>query len=313
MQKVYCAERTNEYVSRNSWDDRLTAFRHLEHMEPSKDISKLLEIMERLRDPATGCPWDVEQNFASIAPYTIEEAYEVADAIERNDMADLTDELGDLLLQVIFHARMAEEAGLFAFGDVVHAITKKMIRRHPHVFGDENARVKKLAKGMWEKIKNEEKAEKAAQRIKTGASPPSSLLDDIPRGQPALMRALKLQKRAATVGFDWGEALPILDKIEEEIGELRLAIDGTKKDEISDEFGDLLFALVNLGRHLDLEAENALEGTNLKFKTRFAYIEQQLSARGSSLEDASLEEMEVLWQQAKTALGKEGSKSKQQA
>lgn len=279
------------------------AFLHLQTMTPSKDIHRLLAIMERLRDPQTGCPWDVEQTFASIAPYTIEEAYEVADAIERKDMADLTDELGDLLLQVVFHSRMAEEAGLFAFGDVVHAITKKMIRRHPHVFGDENARGKKLAKGMWEKIKQEEKAEKAAQRYEAGTKPPSSsLLDDVPRGQPALMRALKLQKHAATVGFDWGEALPILDKIEEEIGELRQAIDGAKQDEISDEFGDLLFALVNLGRHLDLEAENALEGTNLKFKTRFAFIEQQLLEKGSSVADADLDEMEELWQQAKSAL-----------
>lgn len=261
--------------------------------------------MERLRDPETGCPWDVEQNFASIAPYTIEEAYEVADAIERNDMADLTDELGDLLLQVVFHARMAEEAGLFAFGDVVHAITKKMIRRHPHVFGDENARGKKLAKGMWEKIKHEEKAEKASQRLEAGIeAPSSSLLDDVPRGQPALMRALKLQKRAATVGFDWGEALPILNKIEEEIGELRQAIDGAKQNEISDEFGDLLFALVNLGRHLNVDAEDALEGTNLKFKNRFSFIEQQLLKRGSSIEDANLDEMEALWQEAKSVLKK---------
>lgn len=301
----YCEQSAFHDAYVTSCDDTVLALLHPVCMQPSRDIHRLLAIMERLRDPETGCPWDVEQNFASIAPYTIEEAYEVADAIERNDMADLTDELGDLLLQVVFHARMAEEAGLFAFGDVVHAITKKMIRRHPHVFGDENARGKKLAKGMWEKIKHEEKAEKAAFRLEAGAeAPSSSLLDDVPRGQPALMRALKLQKKAATVGFDWGEALPILDKIEEEIGELRQAIDNAKPDEVSDEFGDLLFALVNLGRHLDVEAENALEGTNLKFKNRFAYIEQQLAARGSSIDEAELDEMEAIWQQAKTALTK---------
>lgn len=275
---------------------------HLPSMEPSRDIHRLLRIMERLRDPETGCPWDVEQNFASIAPYTIEEAYEVADAIERNDMTDLADELGDLLLQVVFHARMAEEAGLFAFGDVVHAITKKMIRRHPHVFGDENARGKKLAKGMWEKIKAEEKAEKAAQRKTAGLEAPSSisLLDDVPRGQPALMRALKLQKRAATVGFDWSEAKPILDKIEEEISELRQAMDTDSQEEIANEFGDLIFAIVNLGRHLDVEAEHALEGTNLKFKNRFSFIERELQKQGSSVQEANLEEMEALWQQAKS-------------
>lgn len=273
-------------------------------MEPSRDIQKLLEIMARLRDPETGCPWDVEQTFSTIVPYTIEEAYEVADAIERDDMADLTDELGDLLLQVVFHARMAEEAGLFSFGDVVHAVTRKMIRRHPHVFGDENARGKKLAKGMWEMIKAEEKAEKAAQRAAAGIAPSfsQSLLDDVPRAQPALMRALKLQKKAATVGFDWGEALPIFEKIEEEIGELREAMSAGNRNNIAEEFGDLLFALVNLGRHLDVEAEDALEGTNLKFKNRFSYIEQQLRAEKSSPEEATLEEMEMLWQEAKVEL-----------
>lgn len=272
-------------------------------MKPSTDITRLIEIMERLRDPQTGCPWDVEQTFASIVPYTIEEAYEVADAIERNDMADLTDELGDLLLQVIFHARMAEEAGLFNFGDVVHAITKKMIRRHPHVFGDENVRGKKLAKGMWEKIKAEEKAEKAALRQASGTqNEQSALLSDIPRAQPALMRAQKLQKKAATVGFDWFEAAPILDKLEEEICELRAALAGGRQAEIADEFGDIIFGIVNLGRHLDVDAEAALAGTNHKFSSRFGYIEKELGNKGSSLDEASLDEMEALWQQAKKAL-----------
>ncbi|MDZ7824404.1 MAG: nucleoside triphosphate pyrophosphohydrolase [Ahrensia sp.] len=279
-------------------------------MQPSSDISRLLEIMRRLRDPLNGCPWDIEQTFETIVPYTIEEAYEVADAIERNDMADLADELGDLLLQVVFHAQMAEEAGHFSFDDVVTAITTKMIRRHPHVFGDEKLRGQKLAKGMWEKIKAEEKAEKLARRqaVSSIADRPSSvdntpsLLDDIARAQPALMRAIKLQRRAATVGFDWGSAEPILAKIEEEIGELREAMAVKKRAEIQEEYGDLLFALVNLGRHLDVEPENALAGTNHKFTTRFSYIETQLKLIGKSVQTASLDEMEALWQEAKTAL-----------
>lgn len=268
-------------------------------MEPSRDMQILLEIMARLRDPETGCPWDVEQSFSSIAPYTIEEAYEVADAIERADMHDLADELGDLLLQVVFHAQMAEEAGHFAFGDVVHAITRKMIRRHPHVFGDDTARGGKLAKGMWEKIKAEEKAERATRTSGQESHKDISILDDVPRAMPSLMRALKLQKRAATVGFDWSEAEPILDKIEEEIGELRDALRIGRTAEIEDEYGDLLFALVNLGRHLEIEAETALSGTNQKFLSRFRYIEQQLAAQGKTVQEASLDEMETLWQKAK--------------
>jgi len=276
-------------------------------MEPSRDISRLLEIMAALRDPQTGCPWDVEQTFGTIVPYTIEEAYEVADAIERNDMVDLADELGDLLLQVVFHSRMAEEAGEFEFGDVVEAITKKMIRRHPHVFGAESVRGKTLAKGMWEKIKAEEKAEKAAKHAaaqeaagkEVGEHP--SLLDDVPRALPALIRAIKLQRKAARVGFDWDTAPPILDKIEEEIGELRDAMQDGGEDKVKEEYGDLLFALVNLGRHLDVEPEAALEAANLKFFTRFRYIEKELAARGQDASGATLDEMEALWQEAKTA------------
>ena len=271
-------------------------------MRPSRDISRLIEIMAALRAPVTGCPWDIEQDFSSIAPYTVEEAYEVADAIARGDFDDLREELGDLLLQVVYHAQMAEEKGEFAFGDVVEAITAKMIRRYPHVFGDEQARGAGMAKGMWEKIKSQEKAEKRAARLARGLDPEDhgkGYLDGVPVALPALTRALKLQEKAARVGFDWSEAAPILDKIEEEIGELRQALAGGDAAAVKDEFGDMLFALVNLGRHLKLDSEAALAGTNEKFRRRFHHVERALAASGRSLEDASLEEMEALWQQAK--------------
>ncbi|MER9233618.1 nucleoside triphosphate pyrophosphohydrolase [Mesorhizobium sp. M0622] len=273
-------------------------------MNPSKDISRLIEIMAALRAPETGCPWDVEQDFSTIAPYTIEEAYEVADAIARGDLDDLRDELGDLLLQVVYHAQMAEEAGEFSFGDVVQAITTKMIRRHPHVFGDEKARSAGMAKGMWEKIKAEEKAEKRSARLARGLHPEDhgqGFLDSVPVALPALTRALKLQEKAARVGFDWSEAAPILDKIEEEIGELREALAKGDTAPIKDEFGDMLFAVVNLGRHLKIDSEAALSGTNEKFRARFHYIERTLHASGNTLEEATLDEMEALWQQAKNA------------
>jgi len=271
-------------------------------MKPSRDIGRLIEIMAALRTPVTGCPWDLEQDFRSIAPYTIEEAYEVADAIERGDMADLRDELGDLLLQVAYHARLAEEADAFAFGDVVEAVTKKMIRRHPHVFGSEEARGAGMAKGMWEKIKAEEKAERRAARLSRGIDPEDhgkGFLDGVPVAHPALTRALKLQEKAARVGFDWKEAKPILDKIEEEIGELRDAMDMGETDDIAGEFGDVLFALVNFGRHLGIDAEDALRRTNDKFRNRFHYVEASLNRQGRSLDEASLDEMEALWQQSK--------------
>ncbi|MET3580640.1 ATP diphosphatase [Mesorhizobium robiniae] len=273
-------------------------------MKPSKDISRLIEIMAALRAPETGCPWDIEQDFSTIAPYTIEEAYEVADAIARGDLDDLRDELGDLLLQVVYHAQMAEEAGEFAFGDVVQAITTKMIRRHPHVFGDEKARSAGMAKGMWEKIKAEEKAEKRSARLARGLDPEDNgkgFLDSVPVALPALTRALKLQEKAARVGFDWSEATPILDKIEEEIGELREALAKDDTASIKDEFGDMLFAVVNLGRHLKVDSEAALSGTNEKFRSRFHHVEQALEASGNTLERATLDEMEALWQQAKRA------------
>ena len=272
-------------------------------MKPSKDISRLLEIMAALRTPDTGCSWDLEQDFASIVPYTIEEAYEVADAIERNDLDDLRDELGDLLLQVVFYAQMASEAGTFSFGDVVEAITTKMIRRHPHVFGDARAADGGMAKVQWERIKAEEKSEKRAHRVARGLPAEdhgAGYLDSVPVNMPALTRALKLQQKAAKVGFDWAEAEPILAKIEEEIGEFRQALKENDAAAKADEFGDVLFSLVNLGRHLDLDPEGALQGTNAKFKRRFHAIEDALKDDGRTLNESSLEEMETLWQKAKT-------------
>jgi ATP diphosphatase len=258
--------------------------------------------MAALRTPVSGCPWDLEQDFASIAPYTVEEAYEVADAIQRRDLDDLRDELGDLLLQVVYHARMAEEAGHFAFGDVVEAITAKMIRRHPHVFGDATARGAGMAKGMWETVKAEEKAARQEARRASGRygdDHAKGFLDSVPVALPALTRALKLQEKAARVGFDWSEPAPILDKIEEETGELREALATGDTASVKDEFGDLLFALVNLGRHLGVDAETALAGTNQKFRSRFHRVERAVEAAGGSLDEATLEEMETLWQEAK--------------
>ncbi|MGU3398607.1 nucleoside triphosphate pyrophosphohydrolase [Brucellaceae bacterium D45D] len=270
-------------------------------MKPSRNIDRLLEIMMALRNPETGCPWDVEQDFRSIVPYTLEETYEVLDAIERDDMDDLCEELGDLLLQVVFHARMAEEQGSFDFGDVVQAITHKMIRRHPHVFGDEEARNAGMAKGAWGRIKAQEKAERAERRAKLGldTNENTGFLDDIPRAFPALLRALKLQQKAAKVGFDWSEAAPILDKIAEETVELKEAMAEGKKAEIQEEYGDLLFAMVNLGRHLEMDPEIALIAANDKFRRRFHFIEKELDETGSSLEAASLDEMEAIWIKAK--------------
>jgi nucleoside triphosphate diphosphatase len=268
-------------------------------MKPSRDISRLIEVMAALRTPVTGCPWDLEQNFATIAPYTIEEAYEVADAIARGDLDDLRDELGDLLLQVVYHARMAEEQNAFAFGDVVEGVTRKMIRRHPHVFGDENGVVTSghVAEN-WDRIKAEEKAERAARRPPEEVSH-KSLLSDVKAGQPALTRAMELQRKASTVGFDWNDPRAVLSKIREEADEIEAALDRNNADELAEETGDLLFALVNLARHVGADPETALRGTNAKFERRFAYIERALSAKGRSLEDATLEEMDALWNEAK--------------
>jgi ATP diphosphatase len=269
-------------------------------MTPSRDISRLLDIMARLRTPGSGCPWDFEQNFATIAPYTIEEAYEVTDAIARGDLDDLREELGDLLLQVVFHARMAEEQNAFAFGDVVEAITAKMIRRHPHVFADKDGRLTPSdVKGAWDRIKTEEKAERAARRPTEQISH-KSLLSGVKAGQPALTQAMELQRKASAVGFDWNDPRAVLRKIREEADEIEAALDRGDADELRDETGDLLFALVNLARHIGTDPDLALRGTNTKFERRFGYIERALAAQGRSPEEASLEEMDALWNEAKT-------------
>lgn len=270
-------------------------------MEPSKDISRLIEIMVALRDPQTGCPWDIIQTFETIKPYTIEEAYEVADAIERKDPDDLCDELGDLLLQVVYHARIAEEAGQFSFGDVVEAVTRKMIRRHPHVFARSDELTAEAVKLQWDEIKAEEKRDRAERRARRGMTEDfkDGYLGSVQRSQPALTEALKLQQKAAQVGFDWSEAEPILDKIEEEIGELREALRSGHKEKVADELGDLIFALVNIGRHVDALPEDALRGTNTKFRRRFNHIEAELNNSGETLQGATLERMEALWQAAK--------------
>ena len=266
-------------------------------MTPSKDISRLIEIMAALRDPDAGCPWDQQQTFATIAPYTIEEAYEVADAIARSDLDHLKDELGDLLLQVVYHARMAEEQGAFAFGDVVQAVTTKMIRRHPHVFGTDAERAAGVTAGFWERAKAAETAG-AQQR---------GVLDDLPVTLPALTRAIKLQNKAAKVGFDWPSLGPVFAKLEEEIAELHDAIakNGGKTSEsnsdIEEEFGDLLFVVANVARHLKLDPEAALRAANEKFARRFRYIEQQLAAQGRTPAQSDLAEMDALWDAAKAA------------
>lgn len=273
---------------------------------PDRDIQRLIEIMAALRTPGTGCPWDLEQDFSTIAPYTIEEAYEVADAIQRGDMVDLREELGDLLLQVVYHARLSEEQGAFAFPDVVEAITAKMIRRHPHVFGDDDARSAGIAKGMWEKIKQQEKLERASAREAAGLGEERRrFLDDVPPIFPALTEAEKLQRRAARVGFDWGSAGPVLDKIREETEELASEIDAEDgkapdRERIAGEIGDLIFAVANLARHLDIDPEEALKRTNRKFRRRFAAIEDAAEGEGRTLADMSLDEMEAVWQAAKS-------------
>ena len=280
-------------------------------MKPSRELADLIAIMAALRHPETGCPWDVKQDFSTIAPYTIEEAHEVADAIQRDDMVDLCDELGDLLLQVAFHARMAEEAGHFAFPDVIEAITTKLIRRHPHVFGDktaENARKggsPGAVKELWEAIKAEERAEKVARKREAGVMEPAegllatSLLAGVPPTLPALARAVKLQRKASTVGFDWNDPKAVLAKLREEIQEVEEAFDKKDASAIKDEIGDMLFVIANLARHADIEPEAALEGTNRKFMRRFAHIEARLADQGRGFDGATLGEMDALWNEAK--------------
>jgi nucleoside triphosphate diphosphatase len=267
-------------------------------MTPSRDIARLLEIMAALRTPGSGCPWDLAQDFATIAPYTIEEAYEVADAIARGDLHDLRDELGDLLLQVVFHARMAQEQGAFDFGDVVQALTEKLVRRHPHVFGDAHGLTPKAVEGLWERIKAQERAEKAQRQSR---AEPTGALAGVPVALPALTRALKLQDKAGKVGFDWNDPLAVLAKIREEADEIEAELAAGQRAAAAAEVGDLLFAVVNLARHLDVDPEATLRATNAKFERRFAAIERALAERGKSPQTATLAEMDALWNEAKAA------------
>jgi tetrapyrrole methylase family protein/MazG family protein/ATP diphosphatase len=259
-----------------------------------RPIDRLLAIMARLRDPADGCPWDLEQTFATIAPYTVEEAYEVADAIERNDLADLKDELGDLLLQVVFHARMAEEQGAFGFEDVACAINEKMVRRHPHVFGDESYESLAHQKQGWEELK-------AVERATKGNGKAAGLLDDVPVGLPGLTRAVKLSKRAAGVGFVWPTVQDVILKLHEEVGEMLAEIEAGDLDKARDEIGDVLFVVANLARTLDVDPEDAVRATNAKFVRRFSYVERRLAERGKTPDQSDLAEMDALWDEAKAA------------
>jgi ATP diphosphatase len=257
--------------------------------------------MESLRTPKTGCPWDVKQTFETIAPYTLEEAYEVADAIERSDFNDLEEELGDLLLQVVYHSQMAREDGHFTFDDVVQGISEKMIRRHPHVFGTDEERANFDPDGFWERIKNQEKSGKEAQD--------KSVLDGVPLALPALVRAIKLQDKAARVGFDWPDIEPVLDKIREEIGELEDAtnLENPSREKITEEYGDLLFVVANLGRHLQVDPEDVLRKANAKFIRRFGGVEKLLKARGKTPDQSDLKEMDALWDEVKTGEDNDGS------
>ena len=263
---------------------------------PREPMARLLAVMAWLRDRRHGCPWDVEQTFRTIAPYTIEEAYEVADAIDRDDLGALKEELGDLLLQVVYHAQMAHESGAFGFADVASAIADKMVDRHPHVFGDARVATAEAQTVSWEARKAIERAAKRA-----GAEP-AGALDGVARALPALLRAEKIQKRAARVGFDWKQTGPVIDKIEEELGELRAELEAGDIDQarLTDELGDVLFAVANLARHCKIDPEAALRATNDKFERRFRHIERRLAEAGRKPADATLEEMEALWQEAKT-------------
>jgi MazG family protein len=259
-------------------------------------IDDLLAIMASLRAPETGCPWDQEQTFESVAPYTIEEAYEVADAIERGRLDELRDELGDLLLQVVYHARMAEEQNAFAFADVVDGICRKMVRRHPHVFGGETVRSQEELRGLWERIKAAEKAED-----QSGAAEDGSVLDGVPTALPGLTRAVKLQDKAAKTGFDWPDTAPVLGKIREELAELESEVDAGQRNrrKLEEEYGDLLFVLANLARHLKIDPEAALRAANAKFTRRFARVEALLKEQGLQHGESTLEELDALWDRAK--------------
>jgi ATP diphosphatase len=262
--------------------------------------------MAMLRTPGSGCSWDLAQNFATIAPYAIEEAYEVADAIERGDFDDLKDELGDLLLQVVFHARMADEAGLFAFGDVVYAITSKLVRRHPHVFGDAGNLDTKAINAQWDQIKAQEKAERAARRAAdpdTAHERPGGTLSGVPVALPAMTRAFKLQEKAGKVGFDWNDPVAVLAKVREETEEIAAEVATGDTRAAQEEAGDLLFVAVNLVRHLGADPEAVLRGANAKFERRFGYIEDALTAAGKTPAQSTLAEMEALWSEAKQREG----------
>ena len=267
--------------------------------KPSRDIAMLLAIMASLRNPDAGCAWDIEQTFESIAPYTLEEAYEVADAIARGDLGDLRDELGDLLLQVVFHARIAEERGAFDFGGVVEAITAKLIRRHPHVFGDARDLAPAEVKRLWDEVKAAEKRERAERHGLAGT--PSSILDGVPVATPSLTRADKLTRKAAKVGFEWPDLAGVTAKVEEEFAEVREAAVAGGRAEIADEIGDLLFTVANLARHLEVDPEAALAAATRKFERRFKAVEAALAADGRSPEQSSLAEMDRLWDEVKAA------------
>ncbi len=270
-------------------------------MQPARGIRRLIEIMAALRNAGSGCPWDLDQSFASIAPYTIEEAYEVADAIERGDAEDLREELGDLLLQIVFHARIAEEAALIDFGGVVEAITEKLIRRHPHVFGNARDLDSEAVKALWGRIKADEKRARAEARTRAGLGPEAAhgALGGVPRSMPALTRALKLQEKAAKVGFDWDDVEAVIAKLNEEIAETEAEIASGARDKLAAEVGDLLFAAVNLARFVDVDPEAALRSANAKFERRFSHIERRLAETGRRPESADLDEMETLWREAK--------------
>jgi ATP diphosphatase len=265
-------------------------------MKASRDIARLIEIMAALRTPGTGCPWDLEQNFATIAPYTLEEAYEVADAIARGNLPDLREELGDLLLQVVYHARMAQEQDAFDFGDVVQTITEKMLRRHPHVFGDERGLTADGVEKLWDRVKAEEKVGKSE-----AGEGRASALAGVPVTLPALTRALKLQQKAGKVGFDWNDPMAVVAKIREEADEIEADLRAGERGNAATEVGDLLFAVVNLARHLGADPESVLRGTNQKFERRFASIERTLAERGESPAQSTLAEMDALWNAAKAA------------
>lgn len=261
---------------------------------PLPGISSLLDVMAKLRDPKSGCPWDIEQSFETISPYTIEEAYEVADAIDRNDMPALREELGDLLLQVVFHAQMAKDQNLFEFEDVAHGIAQKMIDRHPHVFGDTTFETVEQQKAHWESLKQQERESKSSESL--------SAVDGVALALPALTRAEKIQKRAARVGFDWDDLTPVLDKLDEELNELWQAAASKEPDAIEDELGDLLFSVTNVARHMKVDPELALKKATAKFEARFKYVEQAVRADGAEVSDISAEVLDQYWRQSKIEL-----------